>query len=100
MTLTLADLSVTTPVGVRVFRVKINSLFRTSNGRIIASVTALPRNGISIEPFCLITHGGPMQSATCQVPLHHLFNLHREELAHSSPPHDQQALPTIERNIP
>ena len=78
MTRLLADLSVTTPVGVRVFRVQITSIFRTSDGRRIASVTALPKDGHQVEPFCITTHGGPMQTSHTQVPLPRLFNVHSE----------------------
>jgi hypothetical protein len=78
MTRLLADLSVTTPVGVRVFRVEITSIFRTSDGRRIASVTALPKDGYQVEPFCITTHGGPMQTSHTQVPLPSLFNVHIE----------------------
>ncbi len=78
MTRILADLSVTTPVGVRVFRVEITSIFRTSDGRRIASVSALPIDGHQVEPFCIFTHGGPMQTSHTQIALPHLFNIHTE----------------------
>ena len=59
-------------------------IFRTSDGRRIASVSALPKDGYQVEPFCVHTHGGPMQTSHTQVPLPRLFNVHSEGENHAN----------------
>ncbi len=49
--------------------VEVTGVFKTSDGRKIASVNALPVNGKNIRPFTEYSMGGPVESSTTQIPV-------------------------------
>ena len=55
--------------------VEIVNVFKTGDGRTIASVEALPVNGKTIHPFTQYTHGGPCQSSDARISIAALKNI-------------------------
>ena len=49
--------------------VEIVNVFKTGDGRTIASVEALPVNGKTIHPFTEYSMGGPVESSTARIPV-------------------------------
>jgi len=57
--------------------VKVLSVFKTGDGRRVATVEALPVNGREIAPFTSYSAGGPYQSNTARVRVEFLRGLSR-----------------------
>ena len=57
--------------------VRILSVFKTGDGRKVASVEALPVNGRQIKPFTQYSIGGPSQSSQANIRLEYLRGISR-----------------------
>lgn len=71
----IATVTISTMTGNHDFPVEVIDAFKTSDGRRIAVVKALPVNGKEIEPFTKISHGGPYQSSTENIGVEYLKNV-------------------------
>jgi hypothetical protein len=49
--------------------VEIVNVFKTGDGRQIATVEALPVNGKKIRPFTEYSMGGPVESSSARIPV-------------------------------
>lgn len=51
------------------FTVEVVNVFKTGDGRQIATVEALPVNGKKIRPFTEYSMGGPVESSSARIPV-------------------------------